>query len=82
VVDLCWLASGLFDAYYETGLNPWDYAAGALIVDLAGGQVAAPIDGDLGKLLVASSPGIFTEFSQMLRSVGAHEVLLKESQVL
>ena len=82
VVDLCWLASGFFDAYYETGLNPWDYAAGALIVALAGGQVAAPIDGDLGKLIVASSPGIFTEFSQMLLAVGAHDVLIKESQVL
>ena len=81
-MDLCWLASGFFDAYYETGLNPWDYAAGALIVALAGGQVAAPIDGDLGKLIVASSPGIFTEFSQMLLAVGAHDVLIKESQVL
>ena len=82
VVDLCWLASGFFDAYYETGLNPWDYAAGALIVALAGGRVVAPIDGDFGKLIVASSPGIFVDFSQMLLAAGAHDVLLKESQIL
>ena len=31
VVDFCWLARGRVDAYYETGLNPWDMAAGGLI---------------------------------------------------
>ncbi len=81
VVDLCWLASGVIDAYFEIGLNPWDYSAGALIVELAGGRMIAPIDGDLGKLLVASVPAIFNDFSQLVQDAGAHELLLKESQV-
>ncbi len=38
-VDLCYTASGRFDAYYEYNLNPWDVAAGALIVQEAGGIV-------------------------------------------
>ncbi len=44
-LDLAWLAAGRLDAYYETGLNPWDWEAGALLVAEAGGRVeciAAP----------------------------------------
>lgn len=37
-VDLAWVACGRFDAFYEYGLNPWDVAAGAFIVDRAGGS--------------------------------------------
>jgi myo-inositol-1(or 4)-monophosphatase len=38
-LDLSWLAAGRLDAYYERGLNPWDWAAGSLIVREAGGVV-------------------------------------------
>lgn len=38
-LDLSWLAAGRFDAYYERGLNPWDWAAGSLLVREAGGVV-------------------------------------------
>lgn len=38
-LDLSWLAAGRFDAYYERGLSPWDWAAGSLIVREAGGVV-------------------------------------------
>jgi len=38
-LDLCLLASGRLDAYYERGLNPWDMAAGQLVVTEAGGRV-------------------------------------------
>ncbi len=38
-LDLAWLASGRLDAYYERGLNPWDWAAGRLLVTEAGGAV-------------------------------------------
>ena len=38
-VDLAWTACGRFEAFYEYGLNPWDVAAGALIVEEAGGTV-------------------------------------------
>ena len=39
-LDLCSVAAGRLDAYAERGLNPWDYAAGALIVREAGGVAA------------------------------------------
>ncbi|MGH3392191.1 MAG: inositol monophosphatase family protein, partial [Actinomadura sp.] len=39
-VDLCSLAAGRVDAYYERGVQAWDIAAGALIVEEAGGRVA------------------------------------------
>jgi myo-inositol-1(or 4)-monophosphatase len=38
-MDLCYLAMGRFDGFWEMGLKPWDTAAGALVVTEAGGQV-------------------------------------------
>ena len=38
-LDLSWLAAGRLDAYYERGLNHWDWAAGSLLVREAGGVV-------------------------------------------
>ena len=38
-IDLCWVAAGRFDGYYELSLNAWDAAAGFLIVEEAGGKV-------------------------------------------
>jgi myo-inositol-1(or 4)-monophosphatase len=38
-LDLCCVASGRFDAFWEFNLNPWDTAAGVLIVEEAGGEV-------------------------------------------
>jgi myo-inositol-1(or 4)-monophosphatase len=38
-LDLAWLAAGRLDAYYERGLNTWDWAAGSLLVREAGGAV-------------------------------------------
>jgi len=38
-LDLCWLAAGRTDGYWEFGLKPWDVAAGKLIVQEAGGRV-------------------------------------------
>lgn len=40
-LSLCYVASGIFDGYWEWGLKPWDIAAGALIVTEAGGQVSS-----------------------------------------
>jgi myo-inositol-1(or 4)-monophosphatase len=41
-VDLCWVADGTYDGYWERRLNPWDLAAGAAIVLAAGGRAGAP----------------------------------------
>lgn len=38
-LDLCWVACGRFDGFWEYNLNPWDVAAGYLIVEEAGGKV-------------------------------------------
>jgi myo-inositol-1(or 4)-monophosphatase len=38
-IDLCWVAAGRFDGYYEHKLNAWDSAAGFLLVEEAGGRV-------------------------------------------
>ncbi|HSK11632.1 MAG TPA: inositol monophosphatase family protein [Phnomibacter sp.] len=38
-IDLCWVAAGRFDGFYEHHLNAWDSAAGFLIVEEAGGKV-------------------------------------------
>ena len=40
-MDLAYVACGRFDAFFEYGLNPWDVAAGALIVKEAGGKVSS-----------------------------------------
>jgi myo-inositol-1(or 4)-monophosphatase len=52
-VDLAWLAAGRFDAFWELRLNPWDIAAGILLVEEAGGLVT---DFDGGVATVATSP--------------------------
>ncbi len=44
-VDLASLACGRIDAFFELKLKPWDYAAGSLIVQEAGGVVCMPLDG-------------------------------------
>jgi len=38
-LDLCWVACGRLDGFWEQGLHPWDLAAGSLIVLEAGGRV-------------------------------------------
>ncbi|MCC5815423.1 MAG: inositol monophosphatase [Leptospira sp.] len=43
-LDICWVAEGRFDAYYELGLKPWDMAAASLILSEAGGKLSS-LDG-------------------------------------
>ena len=47
-LDLCYVAAGRFDGFWERKLQPWDVAAGALIVAEAGGQVTAMSGGMYG----------------------------------
>lgn len=42
-LDLCAVAAGLVDGYFEVGVNPWDVCAGSVIVTEAGGAVDAPV---------------------------------------
>lgn len=52
-LDLCWVAAGRLDAYYERGLQPWDWAAGTLIATEAGAAVSTMAD---GTVVAASAP--------------------------
>jgi myo-inositol-1(or 4)-monophosphatase len=62
-LDLCMVAAGRLDAYYEHGLQVWDCAAGALIAAEAGARVLlpAPNVGSAGVVVVAAAPGIADE---------------------
>jgi myo-inositol-1(or 4)-monophosphatase len=66
-VSLCWVACGRLDAFFETGLKPWDYAAGALIALEAGADIrGAEVDRSRGELVVASAPSITAGLCQVL----------------
>jgi myo-inositol-1(or 4)-monophosphatase len=41
-IDLCWVAAGRMDGFWESHLSPWDIAGGALVVSEAGGRVTSP----------------------------------------
>lgn len=71
-VDICSVALGRLDAFYEIGLEPWDLAAGCLIAGEAGCWV-----GDLGggppsgEITVVCAPGMEQELGALLRRGGA-----------
>jgi myo-inositol-1(or 4)-monophosphatase len=56
-LDLCSLAAGRLDVYYERGLNPWDLAAGALIAAEAGADVVGLGGGPAGRELLVAAAG-------------------------
>ncbi len=59
ILDLCGVASGTIDGFYEFGLGRWDIAAGAVIAAAAGAKVAImPHQGLASPLVVASTPSI------------------------
>ncbi|HZY29296.1 MAG TPA: inositol monophosphatase family protein [Jiangellaceae bacterium] len=71
-LDLCGVATGWFDAYYERGLAPWDLAAGALVAEEAGVLVeglggAAPGP----EIVIAAGPALFPALHDLLASLGA-----------
>jgi myo-inositol-1(or 4)-monophosphatase len=74
-LDLCWVAAGRLDGYFERGLNHWDHAAGALIAREAGAVVSG-IDGEepSDALLIAAGPTIWQPLADVLRDAGAHRV--------
>jgi myo-inositol-1(or 4)-monophosphatase len=70
-LDLCMVAAGQLDAYYEDGVHVWDWAAGALIAAEAGAILRLPpADGGAG-LIVAAAPGIADALAGALRRSGA-----------
>jgi myo-inositol-1(or 4)-monophosphatase len=71
-VDLCSVACGRVDAYFERGLNHWDLAAGELIAAEAGAQLGA-IDGGppVPGSVVAAPPALFEPLREILVAAGA-----------
>lgn len=70
-LDLCYVAAGRLDAYWEFKLHPWDVAAGSLIVEEAGGRVSDTSGGPApasGAEVVASNSAIHDEVLARLSS--------------
>ncbi len=70
--DLAYVACGRFDAFYEYGLSPWDVAAGAFIVQQAGGKVCDFSGGDnyiFGKEIISSNLHIFDELRDVVGEI-------------
>lgn len=73
-LDLCMVAAGQLDAYYEHGLQVWDRAAGAVIAAEAGARVLSPAaDAPEGGLVLAAAPGIADELLAVLMRFDALE---------
>ena len=71
-LDLCAVAAGRVDAYYEQGLSPWDMSAGLLIATEAGARVGGlngrPPSGDM---VLAAAPGVFDALHDLLAGLEA-----------
>ncbi|MFD8567425.1 inositol monophosphatase family protein [Streptomyces sp. NPDC057694] len=71
-IDLCDVALGRLDAYYERGLNPWDFAAGDLIAREAGARTGGrPGEALSTELTIAAPPGLFEALQNRLEELGA-----------
>jgi len=69
-LDLCYVAAGRFDAYWEMSLNAWDVAAGGLICEEAGARVT-DVKGEADYIsppqsVIASTPGIYAQMLEEL----------------
>lgn len=66
-LDLCAVAAGRLDLYYERGLHPWDHAAGGLVAAEAGAKVGAFGDDREGiSLLIAAAPDLYAAAEPVL----------------
>ncbi|TFV53242.1 inositol monophosphatase [Blastococcus sp. TF02A-35] len=66
-LDLCAVAAGRVDAYYELGLNPWDHAAGALVAAEAGAVVTGLRGTPVGQpMVIAAAPSVAGPFADLV----------------
>jgi myo-inositol-1(or 4)-monophosphatase len=68
-IDLAYVACGRFEAFYEYGLNPWDVAAGTILIREAGGVVSGFSGNEknlTGSEIVASNELVFAEFLEIV----------------
>lgn len=64
-LNLCWVACGRLDGFYQRDMQYWDYAAGELIAAEAGASIESPSEIN-GQLMVASGPGIHAELRRLV----------------
>ncbi|MEV0631188.1 inositol monophosphatase family protein [Nonomuraea wenchangensis] len=66
-IDLCSVAAGRVDAYYERGINPWDYGAAGLVATESGARLGGlngrPVSPDFA---ICAAPGLFEELHDLL----------------
>jgi myo-inositol-1(or 4)-monophosphatase len=71
-LDLAFVAAGIYDAFWEFDLKPWDVAAGKVLIEEAGGRVGAigggPLDIAVGSIL-ASNGSVHDELERALNAV-------------
>lgn len=71
-IDMCYVAAGVFDGFWEVYLNPWDMAAGKLLVEEAGG-IVTNFNGTLmnifNKQILASNGKVHSQMLMVLNSV-------------
>lgn len=80
-LDLCYVAAGRLEGFWEYGLNVWDVAAGSLIVSEAGGLVSDPmVEGDINLFaarILASNPHIHEHMLSDIRNITEHNLTIK-----
>jgi myo-inositol-1(or 4)-monophosphatase len=70
-LDLCMVAAGRLDAFYEDNIHVWDWAAAALIAAEAGAWLRLPPSGGAAGLVVAAAPGVAAALDDALSRSGA-----------
>jgi len=70
-LDHCWVACGRLDAYYEQGVQQWDYAAGALIVEEAGGRTGGFVQGPLAGMRIAANATLYGPLEALIAEAEA-----------
>ncbi len=70
-IDLCYIAAGRFDGFWEISLKPWDFAAGLLIVEESGGKISkmdgSPLKAFEASSVLASNPHIYSSLFKQLQ---------------
>ena len=78
-LDLCWVACGRLDGYFEAGGQPWDVAAGLLIAGEAGARASGLDGGPVSpESVMVASPGVADALFELLIRAGAAEPLKRQ----
>ena len=81
-LDLCYVAAGFYDGFFETGLSPWDIAAGSLIITEAGGLVGnftGEPDFLYQREIVAGTPRIY---GQLVKTLAKYSRVITDEETL